>query len=278
MRVRSLLPSRSRPGRHRPVVSLVSVAFALTLILSGCSVSGNDPDPTPTPPPTEAPIPTLTADQVSVGDLIDRIDAAWPSVTTMRSTSWSGPANNSIGTPAPDQDATVEETVAPSSRRRVALTNGAPVDEQISINGVVYFKGASVVNAVAPFVGADTWVRVDPTIVPPDSVVGQQLAYLTRPLGPPYDSVSADLRARAATPSGTVTVAGRTCTNYTFVDTTSSGEKIDYALSLDDHDLPCSLVQSAGGFANTTIYEFNNPGIVITAPAGATPVSGTPEG
>lgn len=263
--------------RHRHYVYLLPIVLTAVVMLSGCG-NGGGGTPSPTPEPTEGPIPTLTADQTSVGDLLKRIDAAWPTVTSMRAVAWSGSTSTSIGTPPADIQVSTEETVLPASRRITTTIGGTPSDDQISVNGAAYFKGSFVAGAVAPFAGADTWVHVDPTIVPADSIVGQRLAYLTRPIAPPYGTVSEDLRARAATPGSTITVGGRSCKVFTFVDTTTNGSKIDYALSLDAQDLPCSLVQSAGGFENVTIYTFNDPTIVISVPAGATPVSATPEG
>lgn len=257
---------------------LIPIVLAAVAILSGCGNGGNAANPSPTSEPTEGPIPTLTADQISVGDLLKRIDTAWPTVTNMREVAWSGSASSTVGTPPADVLASTEETVLPASRRITTTMGGAPTDDQISVNGAAYFKGSFVVGAVAPFAGADTWVQVDPAIVPADSMVGQRLAYLTRPIAPPYGTVSNDLRARAATPAGTIEAGGRTCSIFTFVDTTTNGSKIDYALSLDDKNLPCSLVQSAGGFENITIYTFNDPKVVISVPEGATPVSATPEG
>lgn len=267
--------------RSRTFATVVTIALVSVVVLAGCgSGTGKGPDPTvePTSGPTNGPAPTLTSDQISVGSLIDRIDAAWPTVRNSRETTWSGTSSDSIGTPPPDQTVTTEELVLPSSRRVVVTTGGKPSDEQIAINGAVFFKGAFVVGAVAPFAGAATWVQVDPSIVPPDSIVGQRLSYLTGPIVPPYDTVTDDLRARAATPAGQILVGGHACDAFTFVDTTSNGSKIDYALSLDDRNLPCSLVQSAGGYENITVYEFNTPNLVIAAPKTATPVSATPEG
>jgi hypothetical protein len=67
-------------------------------------------------------------------------------------------------------------------------------------------------------------------------------------------------------------VDGRTCQRYTFGDATGvSG--IGYELLLDEHDLPCRLVQSAGGYVNVTTYVFNIPNLVLTPPSIATPVA-----
>jgi len=267
----------TRHHRSHRLRGFATVALVTLVMLAGCG-SSSSKSANPTVEPTAGPVPTLAADQVSVGSLIDRIDAAWPSVRNTREVSWSGSSSGTIGTPRPDQTVTTEDTVLPSSRRVVVTTGGIPSDDQIAIQGVVFFKGAFVVGAVAPFAGADTWVRVDPSIVPADSIVGQRLAYLTGPIEPPYDTVTDDLRARAASPAGQIMVGGRPCNAFTFVDTTANGSKIDYALSLDDTNLPCSLVQSAGSYENFTIYEFNNPNIRITAPETATLVSATPEG
>ncbi len=246
-------------------------------VLAGCGNSGEDePDPTPTlaPPPTAAP------GEMTVGDLIQRVDAAWPTVTSMRTTSTSGPipSEKPDATTAAGVQSTVEEVVAPDSRRIVRMTDGATTDEQIYVNGNVYMYGAFVAGAVAPEVGPGTWITVDPSVVPADTPVGYQLSYLMRPHEAPFGSITDAMRSRPATSAGQVQVAGRVCTVYTFADATQAGDRVDYELALDEHDLPCQLVQRAGGFQNSSVFEINVPDLRIIAPDTPTPVSGTPEG
>jgi len=259
--------------RFSPLLSLLAVVALLT----ACGTGGND-DPTPTP--TNPPLPTAAPGALTVGDLLARVDAAWPTVASMRTTSTSGPVpiDDGAATEATGVQSTVEEMVAPDSRRIVRMTDGIPTDEQVYVNGTVYMWGAFVAEAVAPEVGSGTWITVDPSVVPADTPVGFQLAYLTRPQGSPFGAISDEMRTLPATSAGQVQVAGRTCTVYTFVDATELGDRIEYELALDEHDLPCQIVQRAGGFQNSSVFEVNVPDLKITAPDEPTPVSGTPEG
>ncbi|MGN6485388.1 MAG: hypothetical protein ACTHMX_13410 [Thermomicrobiales bacterium] len=257
---------------------LIPVALSMLLALAACGSGNTADEPTATSAPVASP--TLAPGEVSVDSLLDRIDAAWPGVTSMVSTSWSGqyadPMQAIVATPPTDQMVTVEKVVKPAARSISTSIGGVAVDDQLAVNGVVYFRGQSVTNAIAPFMDASTWVRVDPTMVAEDSPVGQQLAYLTSPLDPPYGTVSDDLRAQGATKTGQVTVGGRACDVYTFTDATTGSEGIAYTLSLDSAGLPCSLTQSAGGYANVTTWTFNDLTITITPPADAVSVTGTP--
>ncbi|HWV23391.1 MAG TPA: hypothetical protein VNZ58_04305 [Thermomicrobiales bacterium] len=224
---------------------------------------------------------TSTSTSLTVGDLINRVDAAWPGVTSMRVTSMSGPVptdSEAVATPDSRDTVTTEEWVAPDSRRIVERVGDMVTNEQIYANGIVYMRGMFVGTSVAPEVGTQTWVQVDPEVVPPDTPVGYRVAYISRDAGLPFGTITKDMRQRPAKESGSVKVGGRTCTVYTFTDSTQLGDRIDYELALDDNDLPCQIVQRAGGFQNSSVYEINQPDIQIIAPDAPTPVTGTPEG
>ncbi len=267
-----------RSPRFTRPFGLITIGLVLCLTLAACGSSGSAADPTPTISATEGPAPTLAPGQTSVGDVLAKIDAATKSVTTTRKVEWSSAGDGAIGTPSADDTVTTEDTVAPASRHVTVTQGGQTTDEQIAINGKTYFKGSFVQSAIAPFAAATDWVEVDPAIAEPETPVGETIAYLTGPLLPVYGDVTDDLKARAATPSGSILVQGRECNVFTFVDSTDTGTKITYALSIDAQNLPCSLVQTAGGYMDTTLYSFNVSGLAIAAPAVSTPVSGTPEG
>lgn len=254
---------------------LAPIALTVLLTLAACGAGGTSDDPTATSAPVASP--TLVPGQVSVGSLLDRIDAAWPAVTSMVATSWTGAYADplqALAAPPTDQMITVEKVVKPAARSITSSIGGVAVDEQLAVNGVAYFRGQTVTTGIAPFVDASTWVRVEAGMVAEDSPVGQQLAYLISPLAAPYGSVSAELRAHGATKTGQVSVGGRTCDVYSFADNTSDDAGIAYTLSLDSAGLPCSLTQSAGGYANVTTWTFNDLGLTITPPADAIPMSG----
>lgn len=226
------------------------------------------------------PAPTAAEGERTVGDLIADVDAAWSDVTSMRVTSISGPipTEGVEGSPVPEGPVTIEEWVAPNNRRLVERVGNIVTNEQIFINGKVYMWGMFVGTSVAPEVGSGTWVTLDPEVVPSDTPVGYRVDYITREAGSPFGSISAEMRQRPVKEAGTVQVGDRSCTLYTFVDTTQLGERIDYELALDEDNLPCQHVMRAGGFQNSSVFEINTPDVQIIAPDAPTPVSGTPEG
>lgn len=203
-----------------------------------------------------------------MGDLVSRVDAAWTSVTSMRTTFWTGATGDS-GTPAPTGSYTTEIDVLPSARHIIQTVDGQVVDEQITVGGRVYMKGAMVVAAIAPMVGPDAWVEVDPAGAASNSPVAMQIAYLTSPISSPFATVTPETLALEAFPAGEVVVGGRTCQAYEFGDTSGAG--ILYELSLDANDLPCRMKLTSGDIANITVYEFNVPGLAIAVPEIATP-------
>jgi hypothetical protein len=239
----------------------------LLVVVTGCGGS----DPAPTPIPTATTVPTLPPGTLSVADLIDRTDAAFAGITSMQSTFWSTEAA-SAGTPPATGLVTVEQVVLPANRHVTQLTNGQVTDEQLVVDGRVYMKGALVPAAIAPMVDTATWIEVDPAAAVSDSPIAMQVAYLLSPTVSPFAGVSDETRALAAIPAGEVTIDGRTCQRYTFGDATGDSG-IGYELLLDEDDLPCRLVQSAGGYVNVTTYAFNVPGLVLVAPSIATPAA-----
>lgn len=256
--------------------NLALILAALTL-LTACG-SGGTPDPTPVP--TNTAIPTAAPGQLTVGDLIAMSAEAWPDVQSMRAVSTSGPIMPEGATPELAQiSGSVQEWTRPNNRHILELQGGLPVNEQIYVDGMIYMRGSFVTSAVAPNVGPQTWVTLDdPSVVPADSPVGIQIAYLTREQTDPYGPLSTDILARPVHESGRATVGDRSCTVYAFGDESNTGDEIHYELSVDEAGLPCQVVMSGGGFQNSTVYVFNADEIVIRAPLEGTPVSGTPEG
>jgi hypothetical protein len=257
---------------HRPFFNRFAIPFLLVLVLAGCGVGGDSDDPEPTLEPT-ATVP-LAPGQKSVGEVLDEIAAATGTISSARTVFTTRTAD---GTPTANA-VTTEEYIAPDKRRIQTSTGSTVVDDQIAVGSAVYMRGAFVASAVAPMLGTEVWVTVDPSLVPADTPVGNVVGYLTGPFQMPFASVSDDMRGRGVTHAGQIESGGRTCTVWTFIDTSSFGDRIDYALSIDAQGLPCTLVERAGSIENVTTFEFNIPGLQIVAPDSATPVSGTPEG
>lgn len=244
-------------------LSGLTLVVLCSLVLAACGNQSEAPAPTPTVSPTI--LPTLPPGAVTVGALLDRMDAAWAGVSSMRTTFWSAPEGQ-LASPAAGATVTIEEVVLPANRHVVQMVNGAVVDEQLVVDGRIYMKGALVPAVIAPMMDATTWVEIDPAAATSGAPIAQQVAWLTSPVTSPMGSVSPETRGLQAVPSGEVTIDGRSCAVYTFGD-----GGISYELSIDANDLPCRLVMSASGTANVTLYEFNVPGLVLTAPEVATP-------
>lgn len=235
------------------------ILFLIALLLASCS--NDSTDSAPASVPTATAVPTLPADALTVGQLLARVEAAWPSVVSMRTTFWSTGATAG-GTPPPSGMVTVEEVSLPAGRRLVVMNDGMVTDEQIAVDGRIYMKGALVPTAIAPMIDSETWVEVDPAAVGTGSPVSMQIGYLLSPIVSPFADVSDETTGLLATPGGNVTINGRSCDVFTFGDP----DGISYELALDAGNLPCRFVQSAGTRANVTLYEFNDPDLLIVAP------------
>lgn len=236
-----------------------AIFLLITLLLASC---GNDrTDPPPTAVSTATAIPTLPHGTVTVGEIMAKVESTWPSVVSMRTTFWSAGATAG-GTPPPTGMVTVEEVLIPADRRVVVRNDGMVTDEQIVVDGRIYTKGALVPAAIAPMIDSETWVEVDPAAVGTGSPVSMRIGYLLSPIVSPFADVSNETAGLLATPAGNIITKGRSCEVFTFGDP----DGISYELALDAANLPCQFVQSAGGQANVTLYEFNDPDLLIVAP------------
>ncbi|MDQ3655993.1 MAG: hypothetical protein M3457_13065 [Chloroflexota bacterium] len=240
--------------------SSLAVLILVSLLLVSCSTSTDDPSSTP--PPTEIAVPTLFPDAPTVGEILARVETAWPSVMSMRTTFWSTGATAGA-TPPPTGMVTIEEVQLPADRRLVIRNEGMVTDEQVVVGGRIYMKGALVPAAIAPMVDRETWVEVNPAAVGTGSPVSMQIGYLLSPIVSPFADVSNETTGLLATPGGSVTIDGRSCDVFTFGDP----DGISHELALDAANLPCRFVQSAGDRANVTLYEFNDPDLLIVAPS-----------
>lgn len=266
------------PAHSGFLARLTSLAL-VTILLAACTAGSNEPDATPTPAPTN-PAATAAPGELSVRQLLDRVNAAWTDVESLRVTSSSGPVpvESTSGTPAAESSYTIEEWTSPNNRRITEVIEGVAVNEQVFVDGTIYMRGVFVGMAVAPEVGSGTWIILDQDVVPADTPVGLRVSYLTREPGSPFVDMSEDLLNQPVNESGSVRVGDRSCTLYTFGDPGGEGDEIRYEMALDENDLPCQVIQRGGGFQNSSVYEFNTEDIEITAPIEGTPVSGTPEG
>ncbi|MDQ3443485.1 MAG: hypothetical protein M3490_07745 [Chloroflexota bacterium] len=244
----------------------VTVVGLIVLLLASCSSDGTGSTPQTVPPATV--ISTLPDSALTVGEVLARLEAAWPSVQSMRTTFWSaeGPAG---ATPPVIGMVTVEEVRLPADRRLVISQHGMITDEQVVVDGQIYMKGTLVPAAIAPMVDTETWVEVDPAASGTGSPVSMQISYLLSPIVSPFADTFPETAGLEITPGDNLTVTGRSCETFAFGDP----EGVSYELSLDAADLPCRFVQSASGHANVTLYDFNDPGLSIAAPTLSTPAA-----
>ena len=289
---------------------LVPLGLIVALVLSGCALGGGDPSPTATVPASGAATAGATGGMPEprlVGDLADRIAAAWSTVGSYRATTVQGsgdlaqiplPAPPVAGAVAPVDDgsssqAVVDEIVLPDQRHYLESTAGS-VSEFIAAGDRVYARGRFTQVTVRPDLDAATWVNLDPTFISPDSSIGQFIASFTGPQAAAFAAPLADLqpdtRSRELTPAGMIDVGGRACAAYRWTDTGETGDPMTRTVSIDAAGLPCSLEFASGDYTSRVIWDSYNQIAPVAAPTewvtvgetlgvtsnAATPPAGTP--
>ena len=285
---------------------LVLLGLIVVLVLSGCTLGGGAPAPSATVPASG----TATdgaAEPRLVGDLADRIAAAWSTVGSYRATTIQGSGDlGQIPLPAPpvsgavapadngsSSQAVVDEIVLPDQRHYLESTAGS-VSEFIAAGGRVYARGRFTQITVRPDLDAATWVNLDPAFISPDSSIGQFIASFIGPRAAAFSAPLADLqpdtRSRELTPAGMVDVSGRACAAYRWTDTGETGDAMTRTISIDAAGLPCSLEFASGGYTSRVTWDGYNQIAPVAAPAewvtvgetlgvtnnAATPPAGTP--
>jgi hypothetical protein len=231
------------------------------LLLTACGEKASAP--TATAPP---------AGGLTVGELADRMAAAWSAVKTYQTVFTTSAhaggtpkvAASPVASPVIGLEV-IDEVVVPDRKHRIYKQGGTASSEFIAANGKVYARGPLAAGLKPATPAAGDWVVVDPAAVNQATPLGQLVQSLAAPAVPPYSELSASRRNRSATPLGEVTIAGRACSAYGIADTTATGEPIDVILALGPDDLPCSIETRAGGTDNITIFTFNLP-LTINAP------------
>jgi hypothetical protein len=236
--------------------------FVCLLLAISISACGSDSKSKPTP--------SATSDSgLTVGELADRITAAWPSVSTYRTVSRGQggivPGTDAAGTPNGSQSIeVVTEVVLPDRKHQVSTSNGAVQEEFVAVGSRVYLRGP-LTGGIAATPVADDWRVVDASTISPDSTPASAIASLLAPIQPPYAGLSPDERDRNAIPLGVITVENRSCNAYQIVDTTQTGERIDVTLAMGSDNLPCSIETQVGGTDYLTTFTYNIP-LNITPP------------
>ncbi len=257
-------PTGNLPRRLTALVTVV----AASLLFGACSF-GDSLEPEPTPEPTAV---TFEPGDEAVGTLIDRGRPAWEQVD-----SWVAETRGDTSATEGGISSSTTTTVILPDQRHVRTLNGETVvTEEIVLDGTIYMRGTLVSSSIFPTVDAETWIRFTPDQVPADSVLAQEVAFLTAPPGYPFADFTDETRALPASPSGEVKVGDRTCDVWTFTTNTADQPGIDYAMAFDAEGRPCQLVRESGGVVETTTWTYSTSPEPIVAPENATPVEQFP--
>ena len=243
--------------------------------------ASSGPLPVASPGPLGSPAPGTPR---TVGELADRVAAAWASVRSYRIVSSDGlPA---VATPAlvspaaspgagPGGFVVTEEVVLPDRRHQTIVDGGVVSAEFLAVGGRIFLRGGFA-QAVMPGLAPDAWIELDPVQIDPASRIYLPVQGLLQPIRAPYANLSEDVRMRDLSPLGPVTVEGRTCDAYAVVNTTQTGERIDVTVAIGPDGLPCLEETRAGGIVNRTVYGAYNEPFAIDIPTNVVNVQGTP--
>ena len=271
-----------------------ATAFVTLGVLAAC---GPMPDATPTtttaPATAEADVDEAVSTPASpdlgsltFGDLADRVEAAWPEVESYRvtftGTALSGtPVARAAATPGATPVArpretytTIRDIVLPDKQRQIVTGLGADDHEAIAIGNALYVRGP-VVERIAPGTPESVWIELDPTALPEGALLLHLLGGLPELPGAPLAMLPDRLREQEVREVETVQHDGRNCQVYAAADTVpATGMRVDYAIAIDENDIPCFIETGAGGLTQgRDEYTNINAEADIDPPAVATPVS-----
>jgi hypothetical protein len=285
-------------------VSPVIVAVVLLPILAGC---GPMPEATPTTTPETAPPSeervatpgTPATAELTLGELAERVDAAWPAVRSYRitftgstsamATGLGTPVARPLATPGATPLATpgatpvarprgtfvsIREVIVPDRQRQDVRGLGANDHEAIAIGDRLYVRGP-LVEQIAPGTPEDVWIVVDPSTLPEGSMLSRLLGGLPEVPGAPLATLPQRLLPQVIREMDTVEFDGRECRVYGAADTVqATGMRVDYTIAVDDRDLPCFIETGTGGVTQgRDEYSDIDGSFTIEPPAAATPVS-----
>ena len=280
------------------------VVFVLFALLAGC---GPMPESTPTTapettPPVEESVATPgtpASTELTLGELAERIDAAWPAVRSYRitftgstsamSTGLATPVARPLATPDATPLATpgatpvarprgtfvlIREVVLPDRQRQELRGLGEFDHEAIAIGDRLYVRGP-LVEQIAPGTPVDIWIVVDPSTLPAGSKLSRLLGGLPEVQAPPLAPLPQRLLPQVIREMGTVNQEGRECRVYGAADTVpATGMRVDYTIAVDDRDIPCFIETGTGGVTQgRDEYSDVDGSFTIEPPPSATPVS-----
>jgi hypothetical protein len=202
---------------------------------------------------------TLGPNEVSAGDIADRIAAAWTAVTSYRSTTrvFSAGATPEA-TPGSALTGTAERYVILPDQKRIVIYDGNGTIE-------IVFSGGALQQRQTPY-GAETgeWVTIDPTAIDDNDPFALAYASILAPEQPPYSALGQRQRDRIGTRGDTVNINGQECVAYQFPEVTVTGDQIRITIYLGPDDLPCRIETLAGVSVSQTDYVFNQEVAIAT--------------
>jgi len=287
----------------RSLPSAISIVVLLA-VLVGC---GPMPEATPTTTPESAPSGeervatpgTPASAELTLGELADRVDAAWPAVRSYRitftgstsamSTGLGTPVARPLATPGAMTVATpgatpvarprgtfvsIREVILPDRQRQDVRGLGANDHEAIAIGDRLYVRGP-LVEQIAPGTPDDVWIVVDPATLPEGATLSRLLGGLPGIPEAPLAALPQRLLPQVIREMATVEQEGRECRVYGAADTVpATGMRVDYTIAIDDRDVPCFIETSAGGVTQgRDDYSDIDGSFTIEPPLAATPVS-----
>ena len=287
----------------RRLSSAITIVVLLA-VLAGC---GPMPEATPTTTPETAPSGeervatpgTPASAELTLGDLAERVEAAWPSVRSYRITFTGSTSAMSAGpgtpvarplatpgaTPVATPGATpvarprgtfvsIREVILPHRQRQDVRGLGANDHEAIAIGDRLYVRGP-LVQQIAPGTPEDVWIVVDPSTLPEGAALSRLLGGLPEVPAAPLAALPQRLLPQVIREMGTVQQEGRECRVYGAADTVpATGTRVDYTIAVDDRDVPCFIETSTGGVTQgRSEYSDIDGSFTIEPPRAATPVS-----
>jgi hypothetical protein len=287
-------------------------SFAITIVvllavLAGC---GPMPEATPTTTPETATSEeeriatpgTPASAELTLGELADRVNAAWPAVRSYRitftgstsamSTGLGTPVARALATPGASPVASpaaapvarprgtfvsIREVTLPDRQRQDVRGLGANDHEAIAIGDRLYVRGP-LVEQIAPGTPDDVWIVVDPSTLPEGATLSRLLGGLPEVPAAPLAALPQRLLPQVIREMGTVEQEGRECRVYGAADTVpATGSRVDYTIAVDDHDVPCFIETGTGGVTQgRNEYSAIDGSLSIEPPRAATPVSVPP--
>ena len=260
-----MIPTGTLPRRLTTLVTVIAGA----LLLQACSF-GDSLEPEPTPEPTAI---TFQPGDEPVGTIVDRGRPPWEQVDA-----WTAETRGDTSATEGGINSTTTTTVILPDQRRVLTLNGdTVVAEEIVLGDTIYMRGTLVSSSIYPAVDAETWISFTPAQVPEESVLAQEVAFLTTPPDYPFGDFSEQTRALPASPTGEVKVGDSVCDAWTFTTSTPDQAGIDYTMAFDAEGRPCQLVRESGGVVETTTWTYPSSPEPIAAPQHAEPVEAFPD-